>query len=504
MNGEFRNNHKNSATELWSNDRLVELLRVQEELQELEKTLVATVLKKEAQLKKLQQENKKVYTEIKSIELSKKWRYSRPLRELLATQNKLAQSFKYLSRSGNAEKARQCEELQEENFSLKNKLKTMEAQWNDEKKRLNKSMPASDKLTSDQLRNSMKSAKKDGNIIEAIDSLIEAKALSDNRFNDSLKYAAKLFKNEKREYKHLVYNKVLSGLKIEEIPEFLVRTAESESTVSLKQASSFNASLTVRSRKRQLGGNLPEWLLDHKIAAYRFIDDLEIKRPWISDKVYNYTNIPKEEGIVIKPVDGAGSRGVYLVFTGNNIKDIKRGRVLEHWDELKESMEEDLDSLWVEQDRWMTEELMMEDVEKHLPARDLKFYCFYGKVPLILEIERFPEVKYCWWTKNGERIKTGKYENQLFSGKGFSQNELELAAFISSEIPAPFIRIDFLKTNSGVVFGEFTPKPGNYDEFNKQTDNWLGDCFLDAELRLAEDLLNGKQFFHYKNFVKSL
>jgi hypothetical protein len=68
---------------------------------------------------------------------------------------------------------------------------------------------------------------------------------------------------------------------------------------------------------------------------------------------------------------------------------------------------------------------------------------------------------------------------------------------MSKEIPTPFIRIDFLKTEKELVFGEFTPKPGNYDEFDQSTNQWLGDYFLEAEGRLMADLLHGKQFTHY-------
>lgn len=56
-------------------------------------------------------------------------------------------------------------------------------------------------------------------------------------------------------------------------------------------------------------------------------------------------------------------------------------------------------------------------------ARDLKFYGFYGKVALILEIVRFPERKYCWWTAHGERVRTGKYDKKLFEGEALHRNK---------------------------------------------------------------------------------
>ena len=118
-----------------------------------------------------------------------------------------------------------------------------------------------------------------------------------------------------------------------------------------------------------------------------------------------------------------------------------------------------------------------------------------------MEISRYPELKYCWWTVNGERVRTGKYNNDLFKGKGCTEEEIELANQISLTIPAPFIRIDFLRSNNGLVFGEFTPKPGNYDEFDEATDKWLGDYFMEAEGRLLQDLLNGKKFSYFDEMI---
>src|SRR5699024_9326273 len=134
----------------------------------------------------------------------------------------------------------------------------------------------------------------------------------------------------------------------------------------------------------------------------------------------------------------------------------------------------------VSSDEWMLEELIYEDAVERTPARDVKFYCFYGKVGVILEIIRYPEIRHCWWTADGERIPVGKYDESLFSGMGVTDEELDTAASISSEIPAPFIRIDFLRGEDGLVFGEFTPKPGNYDEFDKDMDQQLGDLFIEA------------------------
>jgi hypothetical protein len=99
-------------------------------------------------------------------------------------------------------------------------------------------------------------------------------------------------------------------------------------------------------------------------------------------------------------------------------------------------------------------------------------------------------------------VRTGKYDEDLFKGQGAIQSELDLASDISLKIPAPFIRIDFLRSDNGLVFGEFTPKPGNYDDFDEKTDKWLGDYFLEAQGRLNNDLLYGKDFSAFQQFAQ--
>jgi len=55
-----------------------------------------------------------------------------------------------------------------------------------------------------------------------------------------------------------------------------------------------------------------------------------------------------------------------------------------------------------------------------------------------------------------------------------------------------------------MFFGEFTPKPGKYEQFNDDIDQCLGDYFLEAEARLVEDLLDSKPFDHFKSFLLEL
>src|SRR5699024_10454384 len=103
----------------------------------------------------------------------------------------------------------------------------------------------------------------------------------------------------------------------------------------------------------------------------------------------------------------------------------------------------------------------------------------------------------CWWLPTGKRVDTGKYEESLFLGHGVTKEEIEMVEALSKNIPAPFLRIDFLAAEDKLVFGEFTPTPGNYEEFSQPIDQLLVAQFLAAEARLVNDLLRGNRFEVY-------
>src|SRR5690606_29992026 len=104
------------------------------------------------------------------------------------------------------------------------------------------------------------------------------------------------------------------------------------------------------------------------------------------------------------------------------------------------------------------------------------------------------KVSYAWWNRDGTSCDTGKYRKDLMKGSGLLASDVELAEQVSGAVPAPFLRIDFLRSATGLVFGEFTPRPGGYDQFNDETDERLGRAFSLAEGRLVADLLRGKRF----------
>jgi hypothetical protein len=275
------------------------------------------------------------------------------------------------------------------------------------------------------------------------------------------------------------------------------------SRLSLGSYASFRVMQVMRARKMQVDPtSVPEWILNNKIRAYDFIDLLNIPRPRLTHSGVRLSEILPRDNVVIKPYNGTASKGVYLAFHRNHIFKVKAKEKLESWSAMLDSMRSDLSSGIVKQDRWIVEELILEDERKLIPARDLKFYCFYGKVALVFEVIRYPTNAYCYWTPDKVRTTTGAYAEKSFEGAGFSDAMLEIASSISLHIPSPFMRIDFHKKGQELVFCEFTPRPGPTWLYDQKTDQMLGDAFLAAEGRLLNDLLAGKTFDLFKRIAR--
>src|SRR5690625_4109400 len=377
-----------------------------------EEELTKELIEKEAAIAKTEKVIKANKKEMKNIEKSNTWKYSKPVRKM----NDL-----FVSRQRNTDQSQYIKELE-------SRLATAEKERDQAKERVNELMLDDRKLNGHKLVEMVNETKLDGRIIGFIEQAVKNKKQHDTNYRNALSYAARVYMNEEDDYKNMVYSKALEGLKIEEIPEFMMRAGLSENSIPLRQAASFRGSLNMRIRQKQLVNSLPEWVLDDKKVAYKFMENLGVRIPEISPNTYRLEELPRKDRLVIKPVNGAGGRGVYLVYSINDIIDIKRGRKMNSWTELTSSMKEDVFMGWVHHNEWFTEELILEDKQTKTPASDIKFYCYYGKVGLILEIARVPELKYCWWTITGERVRTGKYDDDLFKGQGVTQSEIDFAS----------------------------------------------------------------------------
>lgn len=256
--------------------------------------------------------------------------------------------------------------------------------------------------------------------------------------------------------------------------------------VKLGRVSSFRLLMGIATRRRNLSGHKIEWYLNNKNAAQSYAARLGVDTP---KKYYQDEPLDKIEFkpmSVIKPSRGKSAIGTYLVISEQDIRDVRTGARLTSYSALRNELNALLTSGRVKFNSWICEELIGEiRGGEVLPARDLKFYCFYGKVAMILEVERKDETKYCEWLPDGSLASTGRYATQSFIGQGVTKEQIEWVAAFSKEIPVPFMRIDFLVTENRFVLGEFTPRPGQFNNFSDEFDQYLGTHYLAAEARLS-------------------
>lgn len=323
-----------------------------------------------------------------------------------------------------------------------------------------------------------------------------------------ISYYKRLFKSKLFQYNNKdgeqFYEKLSGILKTDYVTHNFLRRLERRK-LRVEQAISFRDIMIENSSKRRLGCAEYAWLLDKKINAYRFADRIGLRRPKNSLKKYKLSEIEEQNGpIVIKPVHATGSRGVYLVFNKSTIFSARRGLYFKSWSEFvtdasnkvrlaKAGKDPLLGSL--RKDEWMLEELVLSPKNDFYPPNDLKFYVFYGEVLIVLEYNRAKPKEYCFWNADMKIVETGKYKGMpVFEGSGFSKKDLDLVSAVSLQIPAPFIRLDMLRGRDGLVLGEVTPRPGNFQLFNKEYDRKLGEAYRRAESRILRDLLSGKKF----------
>lgn len=260
---------------------------------------------------------------------------------------------------------------------------------------------------------------------------------------------------------------------------------------------SFRSFMVQESESRRLGMRSTSWMLDQKISAYEFIDTLGVRRPLADLNVYKFRRLPRHFPSVVKPVRGTGSRGCYLVYSESEIVHVRDGAQFNSWTDMATHAKQLMGrgAAQALPDRWFIEELILEDKASRTPAPDLKYFTFYGQVVMVLEVRReMGRSRYSFMLPDNTPIRPGTWDYEYYEGTGTNLEHLQLVEEISREIPHPFSRIDMLKGEMGLVFGEFTPRPGQFQNFSDDWDRTLGEAWVRAQSRLQNDLLNGKRF----------
>jgi hypothetical protein len=124
------------------------------------------------------------------------------------------------------------------------------------------------------------------------------------------------------------------------------------------------------------------------------------------------------------------------------------------------------------------EELLL-DSSKDTDLRDIKLYCFNGRVEYVLITQNFVE-KRTWrhYDRNFNRIKIQVRDDSLDlkdEKPKYLNQIIEYGDILASKFcPNTMVRIDFFSTTQGPVFGEFTFNPNGGNGFDLKADIKMG------------------------------
>ena len=219
-----------------------------------------------------------------------------------------------------------------------------------------------------------------------------------------------------------------------------------------------------------------------KIHGVRVPDTLQsLRRP----SEIEWEGLPN--AFVIKPDRGAGGTGVYvLVREGNAFRSLLDDRIV-----TPSMVVSELAMVVGEGRVGPTVHAETAALIHDRPSFDWKMYAFQGRVELIRQIDRvrrrhkFYDPQWQEWPVR-ELIDKGSTVDRRLP-LPYAPDALTFAAeVLSSAVRVPFVRVDLFESDQGVVFGEFTPRPGR-QRFALWMDEHLGRCWEKSEVYLMLD-----------------
>ncbi len=309
-----------------------------------------------------------------------------------------------------------------------------------------------------------------------------------------------------------LYELAVSHLSVDELTHPDLVTIARDHRKPIVHGDAFFRSITIRRRKKQLGPVPEKYLGIGKDKDQLFAEVLGVRTPTtFYSGTFDAIPVDLRTDVVLNPMVSSDSRGgAFYVFDETNIYSIEHSEALTSWDELSAAIAAQFGAESLEERIWQVQELIYEGDRQ--PARDLKFYAFYGKIGLILEVVRYPSIQYEYFDDDLAGVSPGHDYLPRFQDKsmtttdkgGLSSEKLKTVERISEQIPAPFMRIDFLNAESELVFVEFSSAPGMSHTQSDVYDGLLGRYYNEAEIRLVNDLLEGKQFEGFREFSKRI
>jgi hypothetical protein len=213
---------------------------------------------------------------------------------------------------------------------------------------------------------------------------------------------------------------------------------------------------------------------------------------------------------VVKPAAAAGGAGAHAFVAGPNglIDLFANAKSYADIEEVRRCLKSHLSSGLIKSDEWIVEELILPASGRIADSRDIKIFTFYGEIGYVLQVDRWSEggPRRAMFRPDGTPVEVSNFYGLPKSKiePAFTPDDLKLAQEVSRKIPWPGVRIDFLNSANGLVLGEFTLNPGAFAAFHDESDHYFGQLWVDATARLYEDMLNGKPFSEYRDFVGSI
>ncbi|MFZ4721379.1 MAG: ATP-grasp fold amidoligase family protein [Ilumatobacteraceae bacterium] len=261
-----------------------------------------------------------------------------------------------------------------------------------------------------------------------------------------------------------------------------------ESARRMQQAKAFGSRLAILAH-------------DRKDDGYRLAEAAGVPYPIIHARPAKIDDLDwaaMPDRIVVKPLRGAASRGVFLLERrgAHQWYDHLGGELLTE-DEVVRRVGELVAANTIGRPM-IVEELLAPhpDIAGEIVVPDdLKVFTFYDHPAVIMQRRCFgthdmTKYRFRFWDGGWNDLGPVKYANRIdpqMPPPTLRDEVLDAASRIGRTMGAPFARIDVYETARGVVFGEITPHPGPLAGWREDLDRLLGYEWEIAETRLAAD-----------------
>ncbi|GIT92662.1 hypothetical protein JANAI62_31010 [Jannaschia pagri] len=246
--------------------------------------------------------------------------------------------------------------------------------------------------------------------------------------------------------------------------------------------------------------------LSNKLVVKNLLEGSGIFIPEVYQEVedldaFDLDSLP--EFFVLKYAFGWSGRGVMLLrkLTGDRFLDLMSLRIMSRAEIQAQQIKAVKGFRNAKRTpRWITEQFVQSTIPGRPVPMDYKFFCFQGRVEVILQIDRNTQpIRKALF--NGEFVPLKPGIDYLDCDKGsrpgvpivplHAEDLLDTAKRLSRYTDAPFVSVDLYDSPEGVYFGEFTFSPGNVagrsQEYSDAYHDRMEEAFLEAKTLLKSD-----------------